>query len=303
MRETLVAREEASVSRLGPVDVEFRRATEDDLRAEYEVFLAAQGELLARHGFGAPQTSPESFAKTHGHLLTHDGERSFVAEAKGRIIAFCAAFVRDDTWFLSAMFVLPEIQGRGVGKRLLDLSWSEGDRRRLTITESIQPLSNGLYARRGLVPLTPILALAGEARADDPRELEAGIPDRAVLAVIDRDAYGFERRVDHDFWASEAECTLWYRDGAPVAYSYVSAAGGIGPLASRDQKGAASALRAELARLSGAEAAVTVPGSARELVEVALAAGLRFESRPGLLLVSSAVQAPTSLAISSYWLL
>lgn len=303
VRETHVAHREAVVSRLGSGDVEYRRAREDDLRAECEVFLTAQSEVLKRHGFGAPQTSPASFARTHGHLLTHDGERSFVAEASGRIVAFSAAFVRGDTWFLSAMFVLPELQGRGVGKRLLDLSWSESHLRRLTITESIQPLSNGLYAQRGLVPATPILALAGTPGPPEPTELRPDAPDRAALAVLDRAAYGFERSIDHDFWSAGAECTLWFRGDTPVAYAYASPDGDIGPLAGRDPGSAAAALQAELGRRAGTQVEVAVPGSARELVEVALAAGLRFGQRPGLLLLSASVPPPRSLAISSYWLL
>jgi hypothetical protein len=48
---------------------------------------------------------------------------------------------------------------------------------------------------------------------------------------------------------------------------------------------------------------VHVPGSSRELVEAALAAGLRFEAPPGLLLLSAGVAQPRSLAIASYGLL
>ena len=45
-----------------------------------------------------------------------------------------------------------------------------------------------------------------------------------------------------------------------------------------------------------------VPGSARELVEAALAAGLRITGPPGLLLLSRGVEPPRALAISGYWL-
>ena len=284
-------------------EVEFRLATEDDLTAEHAVFVAAEGGLLQRHGFAPPQTSPEGFARTHRHLLAHDGERSFVAETQGRVVAFSAAFVRDETWFLSAMFVQPEFQGRGLGRRLLELSWGGNYAVRLTITDSIQPLSNGLYAQRGLVPTTPILTLAGESRTDELSELEPSRPEGDALSSLDRAAYGFERHADHEFWSAGAECTLWLRAGAPVAYCYLSADGDIGPIAGRDAESSASALRAELARRDGKHADVCVPGSARELVEVALAAGLRFQSPPGLLLLSPSVQPPRSLAISSYWLL
>jgi GNAT superfamily N-acetyltransferase len=92
------------------------------------------------------------------HLLTEDGERAFDGE---RLAGFSAALARGDTWFLSALFVLPDYQGRRVGRELLDRSWAGDYRRRMTITDSIQPVSTGIYARRGLIPTTPILSLSG----------------------------------------------------------------------------------------------------------------------------------------------
>lgn len=47
---------------------------------------------------------------------------------------------------------------------------------------------------------------------------------------------------------------------------------------------------------------VRIPGSARRLVEVALAAGLTLEGPPGLLLLSDGLDAPDRLAIGSYTL-
>ena len=62
---------------------------------------------------------------------------------------------------------------------------------------------------------------------------------------------------------------------------------------------AAAALACELAAANG-EVRVRVPGSARSLVEVALAARLRLAPVPGLLLVSRGVEPPVALAPSSY---
>ena len=52
-------------------------------------------------------------------------------------------------------------QGRGVGPALLDAVWSDAALRRRTITDAIQPVSNALYGRRGLIPVTPLLAFSG----------------------------------------------------------------------------------------------------------------------------------------------
>ena len=266
----------------------------------HAVLAAAEGGLRERHGF--PWTPPpfDAFAAAHRHILA--SERTFVAEADGEVVAFSAALVRDSTWFLADLFVRPDVQAGGTGTRLLELAWGDGPDRRVTLADAIQPVSNALYARRGLVPTTPVLELGGRPHGGPTAELEAAEPTPDALAELDAAAYGFDRAPDHAFWAhGAARSTVWTRRGEPVAYTYVSARGRIGPLAGRDGAGAAAALRAELGRADG-DVSLDVPGSARELVETALAAGLRITGPPGLLLLSRDVAPPRALAISGYWL-
>jgi GNAT superfamily N-acetyltransferase len=150
--------------------LEFRRTAEIDLRAQYDLFVAAQGELWHRHGLGWSAAPFEAWRAPHRHLLAADGERSFVALDGERLAGFSAALVRGDTWFLSALFVSPDYQGRGVGRDLLDRSWAGDHWRRITITDSIQPVSTTMYARRGLIPTTPILTLSGRRGASCPMD-------------------------------------------------------------------------------------------------------------------------------------
>jgi GNAT superfamily N-acetyltransferase len=284
--------------------VDFRPATAGDFDAMYEVLVAAEGGLRERHRFPWAAPPPlELFVDVHAHLLRWDAERMHVAEEDGRVVAFVAAFVRGDAWFLSDLFVDPEAQGRGVGTRLLDLAWGDGPARRITLADAIQPISNAMYARRGLVPTTPVLELGGRPRALDSRALEAVEPTRELLAEVDAAAYGFDRAVDHAFWAETGRTTGWLRDGEPAAYSYAFPSGRVGPVAGRDGESAATALAGELTEPLAGEVALDVPGSARALVEVALAAGLRITGPPGLLLLSRGVEPPRALAISGYWLL
>jgi GNAT superfamily N-acetyltransferase len=284
--------------------LEFRRAQEADLAAEHDVFVAAQSELWHRFGLEWSASPFEAWCAPHRHLLVEDGERSFVALDRGRTVGFSAALVRDDVWYFSALFVLPDYQGQQVGRELLDRSWGADHLRRMTITDAFQPVSNGLYARRGLIPTTPILSLSGMPRCDRPRGLEVIPPELDALTALDRCAYGFARLPDHRYWAGQAaECNLWLRAGEPIAYSYVSAQGLIGPLGARDEEAAATVLQAELARREGQSATVLLPGTARGMVQIALASGLRFNRPPGLLLLGEHTEPPRALAISSYWLL
>jgi GNAT superfamily N-acetyltransferase len=185
--------------------VEFRPATAGDLAAEFEVFEVAQRELYERRGANWAGREFSEWERLHLHLLHHDGARSFVAEEGRQVVGFSAAWVRDDVWFLSALFVLPDQQGRGIGGRLLSLAWGEGYRRRITITEALQPVSTATYARRGLIPTTPILAFEGQPLSTPSERLEPAPLDPDALRLLDQAAYGFDRAVDHALWKETAE--------------------------------------------------------------------------------------------------
>jgi GNAT superfamily N-acetyltransferase len=143
-----------------------------------------------------------------------------VALDGGRLAGLSAALARGDTWFLAALFVSSEYQGRRVGRELLDRSWAGDYRRRMTTT-ALQPASTGMYSRRGLIPTTPILTLSGAPRCGPPDGLEAVLPEPAALATLDRGAYGFERAAEHRFWDPRAaQASLWLLAGEPIVYSY-----------------------------------------------------------------------------------
>jgi GNAT superfamily N-acetyltransferase len=280
--------------------VHVRPTARVDLESMDAVFRAATGELYRRHAFAPPEPPREVFVGQQAHLLERDGDRCWVAEERGEVVAYVAAFLRQGTWFLSSLFVRPDAQGRGLGQRLLERAWADGAARRLTITDAIQPVSNALYARRGLIPATPILSFAGQPEAEPPGDLEPGEPADGVLRALDLAAYGFDRAADHEFWRRAGRLTVWLRAGEPLAYAYVWPGGAIGPIAGRDGDAAAAALQAELGRRT--TCTVRVPGSAAAAVEVAVAAGLRIAGPPGLLLLSRPHRPPDGLVIGSYTL-
>ncbi|HZT90801.1 MAG TPA: GNAT family N-acetyltransferase [Gaiellaceae bacterium] len=273
--------------------MELRPAAAADAASLHDVFTSAIGELYGRHGFAAPAVPRPVFELLQEHVRATG--TSVVADAGGdRIAGFASAWSRGDDWFLASLFVAPAAQGHGLGSALLDAVWGDGFARRRTITDAIQPVSNALYGRRGLVPVTPILDFAGEPRRGGPL-LEAGSGDPAA---IDAAAYGFDRAPDHALWERAAPRTLWRQAGEPVAYSY-RLGSTIGPLAGIDPEAAAAALDSELRRAEE-PVRVRIPGSCRCLAAVALAHRLRLSPTPGLLLLSEGVQPPDALAIAGY---
>ncbi len=269
--------------------MELRPTTAGDLPVLHRLFLAAIRGVFEPHGFEAPAPALAVFLNQHRQLI--EMGTSVAAEEDGTLLGFAASWQRDEHWFLASLFVDEHAQERGIGKALLDAVWGSATHRR-TITDAIQPVSNALYGRRGLIPATPILTFTGAPQGvfSDLR------PAEADLAAIDLAAYGFDRAVDHAYWAQHAMRTTW-----PGAYTYCFPGGAIGPVGGLDAVAASCALEAELARATG-EVRLRIPGSSRALVQVALAAGLRLDPVPGLLLVSEDVQLPTALAVGSYML-
>jgi hypothetical protein len=212
--------------------------------------------------------------------------------------------VRGDDWFLASLFVSPNAQAAGIGHALLDAVWGDAHLRRRTITDAIQPVSNALYGRRGLIAATPVLDFSGRSSVGGREPVlarQSGDALSVSLAAIDAAAYGFDRSVDHAYWRELAQLTVWAREGEAVAYSYVWPGGPIGPVAGLDAAAAAAALECELDRADG-PVAVRIPGASRSLAGVALRRGLRLSPTPGLLLASDGVRSPESLAIGSYTL-
>ncbi|HYM63376.1 MAG TPA: GNAT family N-acetyltransferase [Gaiellaceae bacterium] len=280
--------------------MEIRPAFETDLAAAHAVFRRSIEELYARHRFEPPRPPQDVFVRQHAHLLKHDAGRFWVATAEERLVGFAAAFVREDTWFLSALFVSPEHQAQGVGRQLLARVWGGSKiRRRIAIVDAIQPVSTGLYSLAGLLPVTPLMSLAGEPRTGPGHGLDPGRLDDAALAELDRAAYGFDRAPEHAFWRAEARGTLWQAAGEPVAYSYRWPGGRLGPVAGRTPEACGRALEAELERAQGRFVSLVVPASARPALSAALGAGLRYRDPPGLIL-STDPAGPDSLVPHGY---
>jgi GNAT superfamily N-acetyltransferase len=297
-----------------------RPATADDLATCAAIWRDALNDYLGR--LAQPEI-PEDFGpilRLYGHLHATDPTTFLVAEpsADGRrgagrgasspIDAFVVVVRRGGLAFLSMLFVRPGIQGRGLGRALLGRAMPDGQpgvRWRATATDSVQPISNGLYGSLGLVPRVPLLRLVGLPSREGgfgalPDGIEAvgfdEVPDgvdglgrsalAAELAALDRDAAGFDRTADHAFHALEGRIGFLFRarSGQAVGYGYSSEAGRLGPVAVRDASllGPVVGHLVRAVRPRGAFG-VWMPGTAGEAVVALLRAGFRLDGFPVLL--------------------
>jgi GNAT superfamily N-acetyltransferase len=126
------------------------------------------------------------------HLMRTDPGGAWAADRDGRLAGLAMALVREGVWGLSLFAVAPELQGRGIGRRLLEASFDHGREARAHLILSTEsPAAMRRYARLGL-ELRPCVAAAGIV---DPARLDAaaaldGIRDAGPDGIAVADAIG-----------------------------------------------------------------------------------------------------------------
>jgi GNAT superfamily N-acetyltransferase len=293
-----------------------RRAAASELATCAGIWRESLNDYLGR--LGQPEIPDDlgPILRLYAHLHATDPATFLVAERATRqvggdadIEGFVVVLRRERLTFLSMLFVRPRAQSVGLGRALLAQAMpgdvGEGDGWRATATDTVQPISNGLYGSLGMVPRIPLLRLVGlPERAGAFPDLPTGIAATpfgeieasgdglgtsalaAEVAALDRDTVGVVRPVDHAFLVDEGRQGFLYHDrtGATVGYGYTSESGRVGPVAVAD----ASLLTAVVGHLVTAVRArgafgLWVPGSAGEVVVALLRSGFRIDGFPVLL--------------------
>jgi len=295
------------------------------------VWYTAVDDYMARLGRPLPSPYLDPLVALLRHLLTTDPQRFLVAvrpahgatgHSAEQIVGFGIAAQREHVWFLSQLYVLPSEQGKGIGRALMmqilpsletppsqaaaagsdepgEANEPDGPRVARSgvlamCTDSAQPVSNGLYARLGVVPRMPVLNLVGTPNPSALARLPAGVEaipfgrgnPSADVAKVDRAILGYAHPADHAFLRATGRDGFVFRSarGDLLGYGYSSAAGRFGPIALLDETLTASVIGHLMStiRARGATSA-WVPGDNDRAVVALLRAGLRIEGFPALL--------------------
>ena len=161
-----------------------------------------------------------------------------VAERDGEMVGMAATTIRDDHAHIVFLFVLPEHQGKGVGKALLaetTRAIAAHGAHKISLTASDDRRAWQRYLRMGLLPGAPIVSLSApepqipDAAADGLTQTAVDPADErqlAALDALDHQIKGASRRVDRLAWHAEGarEALVYSEDGAdtPVGAYVVS---------------------------------------------------------------------------------
>jgi len=163
------------------------------------------------------------------------------------VVASSISWVRGSFWFLSHLFVLPDFQGKGIGRSLLERTMNYSRiancTHRAVITMAFNPASISLYLKNGLFPAEDIYLMRlgtqregpspGKRRETFQEAIHLSKQQQEDLAAIDREILGTSREGHHRFFLTDRMATgylIRYR-GRPAAYAYLWPDGRIGPMA------------------------------------------------------------------------
>jgi GNAT superfamily N-acetyltransferase len=223
---------------------EIRRATADDSRRAFDVFLASARDLSARQNHPwdpEPETQWTRMRYLFDHLAAHAAEWWIAEEpATGQAIGYARSVERGGLFELAEFFVHPGRQSAGVGGALLDRAFpfGRGEVRAIIATTDLR--AQARYYRSGCSARFPIAGMLGapHAVAPDPGveavPLRPGGSDLETVRDIEREVLEFDRGDELEWLAELREGYLYRRAGRPIGFAFLSPAGS-GPIAALDE--------------------------------------------------------------------
>ena len=225
-----------------------------------------------------------SWIRRTSHLLATDPGGCWIAEEAGEVAGFAVSFRRDLLWVLASYAVRTELQGRGLGRPLLEAAMmhSRGCLRGM-LSASSDPKAFRRYRKAGF-SLHPQLHLAGVPRLDDAPDLDhvrAGtLGDLDLMDSLDRQRREAAHGADHAVLAElHRLLVIDHRTGS--GYVYVHESGSPALLAASNRRTAARLLWAAISSAPAGEPLeiAHVTAANEWAVDVGLDAGLSVSTR------------------------
>jgi GNAT superfamily N-acetyltransferase len=257
-----------------PGELTFRDGSVSDLETTFSLSEHAMHDSALRQGVvtsGRPLTDEdiradwlrqrpivEFIAAQAGRYVLCEGDDGPVAYA--RVVRF------EHMEELTELMVLPEYQGHGIGRRLLEQVWPgapSADLGRVVVAAGAAS-DLTLYTEFGVMPVAGHWHMRQrteiylERRAQETETTDPGVhllkPDRAVAEWnrLEPAAVGHERPALHQFFARDRNClaALDPASGEAKALCWVSSDGDIGPAVAADPGGLAPVIVAALDRVA-----------------------------------------------------
>jgi GNAT superfamily N-acetyltransferase len=236
-------------------DVRIRPMTVDDAARAERVTAIGFHELdtrMFRRSWPDPQIRPPErsahWTQRVRHLVTTDPGGCWVAERDDEVLGVVVSFVREKMWLLASYAVLPEAQGLGLGKALLQPALEHGRGcLRGMLNASSDPKALRRYHAAGFT-LHPQMFLRGTPdRSQVPvvqHVREGSLNDVDLMDSVDRRTRGAAHGPDHELLLQQYRLVVAESSSAQ-GYAYLD--GGPTLLAATDRRTASMLLWESLA--------------------------------------------------------
>jgi GNAT superfamily N-acetyltransferase len=204
-------------------------------------------------------TANDEHAGTDPRYVSHlrNNGRFLVAEVDGGLAGYCGIRQTAEATMLTDLFVDPDRQSGGAGRRLIEVAF-DGAGERFTFA-SRDPRAMSLYVRHGMVPRWPLLYLAGPPLAAGALRAEQVPNDEAGDA--EHELTGRDRTADYAYWGTTPGATgLVVRDGSTTVAVGAAAPDALFHLVTADGHDPAATLASALATFDADRVRLCLPG-------------------------------------------
>ncbi len=175
-----------------------------------------------------------------------DRDTMYCAWKNGKIVGFAGAYVRGKQWYLCWLFVKPNLQDKGVGRKLLERVWRESKGMTHSLcTFAYNPQAVGLYSRFGMAPLCDLPQLKAEKSAlilPEKSKLEikqnAGPGDLRWIHGLEKKIRGYSHPQHWDIWRKQETNNICIakKRGKRIGYFMIINNAWIAPLGVTDKR-------------------------------------------------------------------
>ena len=267
-----------------------RPLEERDVERAGDVNFVAFHDVALRHGLRPIVTTPAEARSYLRHLLAFDPLGGLVAEQDGDIVGMAWVHPRGPVATIGPVAVDPRLQGRGIGRRLVESCIERAGPRAPQVRlvhESFNATSLALYLRTGFRVVAPLCEFelppghrVGAASPSGVRLRPATDADRTRLVERDGRAFGAPRPQSVELYLRRGRVLVAERGKTLAGYAFGIAVGTLGYLGSAagDDGDVVLELLAALAGELGSERVMLrtlVPAADRRLVDGLLGLGFR----------------------------